>query len=311
MRPLALFPVMLLACCRSAPSVPEGMEWVTASAEPRQWSGAEVLRLVTPVRPPTSADRRAHILVALRLPTGATLPTMVDERGRASLVMPVGAIASRVEFAGSTDADDEPAADWRVLDVREFEWRGAGLSCVVLRPAAGALAGLRWPCGDDARAGQVLAEQVLTRRFDAPADPPQRAQAAEHLARINGCAACHARNKAEDRSSSALVQRGTDALGLFSFRSLFADDDPVERYRPVDANASDPHLTPVCPGSELDPEAARCRDGLRAKLRLDVARGRADWSRHVQRVCASRRALAERLDEAGRVAWADALAACD
>ncbi|MDP3498780.1 MAG: hypothetical protein Q8S33_00545 [Myxococcales bacterium] len=310
---LLLAVVFTLVGCRSAPPLPEDMEWVTASANPLQWSGPDVIRLVTPIRPPTSSDRTAHIVVALRLPAGALVTTTTDAAGEKSLAMPVGAIATRIEFSGPPDADAEPDSTWRVLDVRQFEWRGAGLDCVVLRPAMGSLAGVRWACGRDAdrAAGQVLAMLVREGRLDAPADDARREQAAEHLRQLNGCVACHVKGRAEERSVGTLVQRGTDAQGLFSLRSVFADQDPVERYRPVDPNAGDALMEPTCPGSELDLDAARCRDGRQARLRLDVRRGRLEKSRHVVQVCAARLAVAARLDDAGRAALAGAIAECE
>ncbi len=288
------------------------MEWVTSSADPLQWSGPDVIQLVTPIRPPTSVERTAHIVVALKLPGSATVTTAADAHGRRTLTMPIGTVATRIEFLGSTDADAEPAATWRVLDVRQFEWRAAGLDCVVLRPASGSLAGVRWRCGaeGDAAAGQVLAGQVRAGRLNGPVDDAAREQAAEHLRQLNGCSACHQKDRAEDRSPAALVQRGTDAQGLFSLRSLFEDEGAVERYRPVDPNAADALMEPRCPGSELDLIAARCADGRRAVLRLDVARGRREQSLHVERVCASRRAVAAHLDAAGRAALAESLEEC-
>jgi hypothetical protein len=302
-----------LGGCRNAPVLPEGMEWVTTSANPLQWSTPGVLQLVTPIRPPTSNDRTARIVVALKLPPTVVITTVSDASGQRTLVMPPGTVATRIEFAGSTDADAEPAADWRVLDVRQFEWGAAGLDCVVLRPSSGMLAGLRWRCGSDrdAAAGLGLAAQIRAGRVDGPSDETRREQAAEHLRGLNGCVACHVKGRKEDRSQGTLVQRATDAQGVFSLRSLFSDEDPVERYRPVDSNAGDPLMEPTCPDSELDFEAARCRDGRRARLKLDVRRGRLERSLHVQRLCASRRAVAARLDTAGRAALAETIAECE
>lgn len=298
--------------CRTAPTLPTGVEWVTSSADPLQWSGRDIIPLVTPIRPPTSVDRTARIVVALTLPGSATLTTATDVHGRDTMMMPLGTVATRIEFLGSTDPDAEPAANWRVLDVRQFEWRAAGLDCVVLRPASGALAGVRWRCGrdGDAAAGQVLATLMRDCRLDGPADDAGREQAGAHLRQLNGCSTCHEKDRAEERTPAALVQRATDAQGLFSLRSLFTDEGAVERYRPVDPNAADRLMEPRCPGSELDLVAARCADGRRAVLRLDVARGRRERSLHVERLCASRRAVASHLDAAGRAALAQPLEEC-
>lgn len=307
MRVALCFLVSLVGCKPTAPSLAPGLTWVSTSADPMQWSGPDWLQLVTPVRPPTSTDRSVHIVTALRLPPGAVLGT----------TMPPGARAIRVEFAGSTDADDAPATTWRVLDVRSFEWRAdsarPGLTCGVWRPSERGLSGLEWACGvvADQTAGQALAELVRGGWLRAPAERERREAAAVALARINECAVCHQAGREEDRTVSALVQRGTDGSGLFTLRSMFRDEDPVERYRPVDPNVGDPLLTPVCPGATIEHEAARCSDGLRPRVRLDVVRGLATEDRHVAQLCAARRRLASRLDERAREAVAPALAACD
>jgi hypothetical protein len=199
-----------------------------------------------------------------------------------------------------------------VLDVRTFEWKAAGLTCGVLRPSEGGLAGLEWRCGEaaDEAAGQALATLVRSGWLRAPGDRERREAAATALARLNGCVGCHRPGREEDRRVSALVQRGTDDDGLFSLRSVFRDEDPVERYRPVNPNESDALLTPMCPGATLDLDAARCADGLRPRVRLDVARGVATRDRHVAQLCAARQRLALHLDASAREAVSPTLAAC-
>jgi hypothetical protein len=109
---------------------------------------------------------------------------------------------------------------------------------------------------------------------------------------------------------TALVQRGTDMSGLFSLAAVFRDEDPVERYRIVDTNAGDPVMTPLCPGSEIDVAAARCVDGLRPRVRVDIARGLREGSRHVQELCATRARIVAMLDARSRSDLAGAIAAC-
>lgn len=282
----------LLTACASRPGLTE----VHASADPLQWQRSGFFELHTPIRPPTTKDGRAHISVLLKLPPDARASTLPDV-DTLDVAMPVGSIAVRVEFEGKVGRDLAIGEDWRVLDVRRFEWAPEGRLCSVLRPDGdGALRGLRWRCGEalDAKAGLELVS--LT--------------GSKHLAKINGCTTCHRPHRAEDRGVEALVQRGTDADGLFSIRSVLRDEDPVERYREVDANAGDPLMVPTCPGSELDLVNARCADAKRARLRFDVEAGLAMGDPHAENVCATRRALATLLDDAGRDWLAQHTSAC-
>ena len=85
----------------------------------------------------------AHIVVLLSVPPSARLATRPSADGVPDVVLPLGAIAVRVELEGSADRDAVVAADWRVLDVRQFEWAQEGRRCSVLRPASdGAMRGL-------------------------------------------------------------------------------------------------------------------------------------------------------------------------
>jgi hypothetical protein len=284
---------MALLSCRPRPLVlRDGLERVEASAAPLHWAEEGFVTLVSPIRPPTLVDGTSHIVVLLRVPEGATLAFRAG-----ALVMPRGAVAVRVEFKDAPEVTDALTARSKVLDARQFEWTAAGLECSVFRPVSGGatLAGVRWRCGPalDVIAGEALAELVRTQRLDGPAAPEARATAGERLAKLNGCMACHVANKKEDRSVRALVQRSTDAEGLFGLRSLFRDEDPVERYRPSNANDGDPLMEPTCPGSAIDVDA-----GLK------------EADAHVRALCDSRRAISAWLDDAGREAVAPALAAC-
>jgi hypothetical protein len=288
------------------------MAWVTAPSDPLQWRRAGFVELTTAVRPPTSEDGTEHIVVVIAPPTGAVMT--LRAAAPLSLAVPVGTRAARIEYAGPAHAPDDPVdASWRVLDVRAFEWTADGVDCTVLRPDDGdRLVGLRWRCGDadDRRAGAALATYTREGRFAGPRGGDGRDRAARRLELVNSCRGCHQLDRVEDRHPTALVQRGTDASGMFSLRSVFRDEDPVERYRPVDTNAGDPAMTPVCPGSDIDPAAARCRDGLRPHLRLDVRAARHRGDPHATAVCAARRSVAAHVDAAARAAVAAALAPC-
>lgn len=301
--------ILMLVACRHVPedppTLPSDMRWVTAGDDPLQWRAEGFIELTTPVRPPTTEDGTAHIVVVIKVPRGELVT---------AAQMPTGTIAARVEYAGPAHAPDA-AIDrtWRVLDVRQFEWTAAGVDCSVLRPDGdGRLVGLRWTCGEqaDARAGELLARFMREDRFKGPRGDGARERSAHRIQLVNDCRTCHRFERAEDRSAAALVQRGTDASGLFSLRSVFRDEDPVERYRPVDTNAGDPTMTPVCPDSEIDVAAARCRDLRRPRLRLDLPAGLRAGAPHVAQLCATRRAVARWLAPPMRATIEPALAVC-
>ncbi len=305
---LAIAAATALAC-RNTPStppiLPDDMHWISAPNDPLQWRDQGFIELTTAVRPPTNADTTAHIVIVMKVPDGSTLGLRsADDATPPSLQLPVGAQLARIEYAGTAHAPDaQPDASWRVLDVRQFDWRSDGMDCTVLRPDGdGQLAGLRWPCSiaNDARAGALLATFIREQRFAAPRSSAGRDRAAQHLAQINGCIACHQPNRPEDRRASALVQRATDAAGLFSLRSVFRYEDPSERYRPVDTNRDDPWMTSICPESEFDSATTMCRDSLRPRLRLDVAKGRQSNAPHVVALCTTRQRLAALLPTADR-----------
>jgi len=299
----------------SIPTLPAGLRFVQSSADPLQWPRSGFVELVTPVRPPTSVDRTSRIAVFMHLPEGQLLSAVEDAEGTRSLAMPNGATAVRVEYAAPSGDIDAPVNEnWRVLDVRQFDWGQSGRQCVVLRPQSGTgLAGVGWRCGttEDARAGEALAGLIRKGHLRGPDGAEQRAAAGARLARLNDCTSCHSPNKAEDRRPGVLVQRGTDPEGLFSVLSIFSDESPVERYRPVDPNREDPFLQPVCPGSDFEPDTARCKDGKHARLRLDVRRGASAGDSHVLQVCAARLRLAARVDEEGRKALRPLLTECE
>ncbi len=308
-RVAVLVAVLTVVACRHPPDepplVPSDMRWVTTDDDPLQWRRDGFVELTTPVRPPTTEDGTAHIVVVLKVPRG--------ERITAAR-MPVGAIAARVEYAGTAHApDDAVDRTWRVLDVRQFEWTSGGVACTVLRPdGEGRLVGLSWTCGEqaDLRAGELLASYMRQDRFQGPRGDSARERSAHRIQLVNHCRGCHRSERPEDRTVGAVVQRGTDASGLFSLGSVFRDEDPVERYRPVDTNAGDPRMAPLCPDSEIDVPAARCRDGRRPRLRVDIPRGLRDGTPHVAQLCATRRALAGWLAPEMRATILPALTAC-
>jgi len=297
----------LVACQeKKRPELPPGISWLETSDNPLQWSGPEFIQVVTPIRPPTSKDGTVHIAVFLKIPKGTKFS--LD-----SVKLPAGSMVFRIEYAGTPLKDAVLSKDFRVLDVRQFEWTDAGIFHSVLRPAGNQkLVGLRWKRGEisDAMAGQALADLLRNRWILASDESTEREKQAQHLHRINGCESCHQSRRSEDRRPGTVVQRGTDALGLFSVRSLFVDEDSVERYRPVDSNQGDPLMNPVCPEAEINFETQKCADGLNAKLHLNILRGMTEKSEHVLSVCQSREQMWKLFDENSKQVLAAAISEC-
>jgi hypothetical protein len=300
--------------CRQRPSeppaLPPDMDWVTSTSDPLQWINSGFIELTTPVRPPTSADGSARIVVVMKFPTGQLLSS--NNGTPPSLSIPVGTEAARVEYAANGTTSELSAA-WRVLDVRQFSWRSTSMLCTVLRPDGdGKLVGLRWPCSaaNDEQAGTLLSQFVRDNRFEAPRSDAGRERAASHIAQINGCVRCHQANRREDRSATAVVQRSTDSNGLFSIRSLMTDQDPIERYRPIDRNLGDPFMHSVCPQSDVSATTGECTDGMRRQLRYDIAPALAAQDSHAVAVCASRLSIAAVMTSGARATFASALHPC-
>ena len=83
------------------------------------WEREGFTEMTAPVRPPTTLDGEAHIVVYLRLPKGATIETRaVDGEARDTLAYPPGTVADRVEYFARAGVDEPPHRSWRAADVR-------------------------------------------------------------------------------------------------------------------------------------------------------------------------------------------------
>ena len=294
------------------PALPEDVSYVRERRTPDSYTKEGYVELVGPARPPTSPDHSVRINVFLKLPEGARI--RVAEIGSAdfTLTMPTGAVAVRVESAGTGDIDAPPSSSWRILDVRGTTFGDRGEQFVVLRPAAkvyGELLGVTWPRGAE-QAGPTRALGALVRLGFIGNETGDRAAAAAHLESLNGCASCHAPLRAPRTrmTEAGVVNRGTDSSGLFQVKSVLQDEQPLETYRPTDANVGRPFTTRRCGGNAT--AAVRCDDGSIMTARLDVRAGVRAHDPHTLRVCASRIRLVERLERPLPAAVSDALTEC-
>jgi hypothetical protein len=117
--------------------------------------------------------------------------------------------------------------------------------------------------------------------------------------------------------SPGIVNRGSDDSGFFQVATVLADRVPIEIHRVFNPNADDPFIRFVC--GEGDAPAVvdrgklgsvKCPGGEVPEGVLDLPAALRAGDAHARRVCLSRRYLYDRLDEAGRDAWRDAMAEC-
>jgi hypothetical protein len=247
------------------------------------WRAGGFVEMTGPVRPPTTADGDAHVVVYVRLPDGATAhlqpsPSSPLEAGAQDdrppdLDYPPETMADRVEYYAPAAADEVPAASWLAADVRGTRLvAGHPQVFHVLRPrtsrGGGPLIGLEWPDKDDAAArsatdalGRLMEEGVAL----GPSGRDARNEAALHLQGLNACASCHVPDRPPRRrmDEHGIVNRGADASGFFQISTVLADRAPLETYRPVNSNLADPYLHFVCGPDEtparLDRAARRRR----------------------------------------------------
>jgi hypothetical protein len=259
------------------------------------WETAGFTELVTPLRPPTTEDGTDRVTVWLRLPSGGQIRTVQSPSGP-RLQMPVGAIAERIELTNDGNAS-------RIEDVRGTEFLAAGEEFHVL-----VRNGFAWERDDEAT------QRAVDRELAALVGPSR----ARRLVAFNRCAACHV----AAREAQVLVGEGphrpTDASGLYHVQAVLADELPLERNRPVDANVGDPHFRARCPAG-ADPELRAAANGGR---HLECPGGQVVWGRyaladalaagapHAAAVCASRRFLFDHMDDEGRQAFSSAFAVC-
>jgi hypothetical protein len=297
------------------PALPKGARYLSHTRGADSWLREGYVEMVNPIRPPSSEDGRTRISVYVRIPGEARI-RVVKQGETGSLALPEGARAERVEFYGDGDRDAAPSASWRVLDVRGISFERQGQRLRVLRPTASggnALLGIEWNRGEQHDAATTaLGDLVLRGLVAAPALPAQRKRAAAHLRGLNGCPTCHVPQQPGRRSQRdpGIVNRGTDASGLFQVTSIMHDRLPFETYRPRDTNVGDPLITRFCGEARVDAATTRCPDGSILEGELNVRDGMQRGDLHTRRVCESRRALAQHLDVDARAGFHDSLAEC-
>lgn len=279
------------------------------------------VQLVPPVHLPSSSPDRDQVEIWVKLPEGASIALSLDEAGRPSLEFPPGTLADRVEWFGTGD-------ERRIVDIRGTRLRDDGSQAFyVYRPTAPSprapLFGLEW-ARDDPRAQHAATEHLAATVGELPpvADmPAARREAVLDGVRVrNACAGCHGLSRRENQRprEHGLVDRGTDASGFFTPRTVLWDEVPLEAYGAHDRSWNDPAIAVRCPEPAAEPAASpdgtpprRCPDG-------SIARGRLRWDAvepaakaHRAAVCEGRAWLAAHMTQSDRAKLTSALQPCE
>ncbi|MCK6454409.1 MAG: hypothetical protein L6R19_26700 [Alphaproteobacteria bacterium] len=319
---------LLLTLCLIAWSVLSPPAQAAPASEPRRveiadpsryWRDNGFVELTPAIR--VSVPLGARTLVYLKIPEGGLLTTrQVARQQRPTIRLPPGSAAARV----SLTADE--AGTWTVEDVRGTRWDAQGREYFhVYRPrgaeAGAPLVGYEWPRGDDAlqdRATALLTDLVRDLPLPFRGSAPAPREVARFRA-LNDCGSCHQPDKGQASSPfERLPPWLTDASGIYVPLAVLSDRAVLSTTPAFhDPNAEDPFVAARCadgaPASEYvrwGRHFFRCGDGGMPVGIHDMQAARAAGDAHAGRVCASRRHLFERMDEAGRRAFAAAFRAC-
>ena len=272
-----------------------------------EWESDGFFELVPAIRPPTRTAGPDGVRVWMRLPDGVRFTTQwLRDQARYTVASPAQTVAVRLE-----------SIDGVLADVRGTRFEPGGIErFFVLRPGDGGLVGVEWRRGDSAEQRDATSALVALVRRDARG--PAGDRAAARIASQNDCANCHAHARPANNIGGeyGLVNGQTDASGLFQIERVLEDHAPLESYGAHDPNVGDPHVVVTCGDApalvdgEAGAERARCAAGRVPIAHLDIARAIAAGDPHAHRVCDSRRAIFDRLDDEGRKAFAAAFAAC-
>ena len=304
----------------AAPAPPLANVKPVEIADPEHyWQAGGYIKLETPVR--ISVARGTGTLVYLRLPPTGTIATryLADQK-RTTFALPAGTALDRVTVAQGGDGKIF------ISDVRGTRWGGDGTEYFhVYRPtslAANApLTGFEWPRKDAKAQAGATAELIRMMRAisgkvtELVASSPDL----ERFASLNECQGCHVANKAIGKNpDDPLPPWPTDGSGLYVPLAVLDDvaalstadffDDP---------NVEDKFVAAKCASGKdanvLHEDGAGfygCADASMPMGRYDFTAAMRAGEAHAKEVCTSRKYLYERMDEAGRKAFAPAMAVC-
>jgi len=282
----------------------------------RHWDERGFFPLEPPIRLPVDAERRFETRVYLYLPPSARIGWQSDAAG-GRIVFPPGTIADRVDWWSGL-----------VADVRgtEIADRGGERFRVYrpMRPGSHELFGYRFARGD---VGGLMAVRqgfsdamVRGMGFLNHTSGPISARRKKAIARFSrqlDCVSCHAhdRQALAPTDTRDLPRRGTDGSGFYVPESVFFNRAPLETYRSIDPNGSDPFVRYECGDGRAvrgarGTTAVRCADGSIPDLAFDLTAALAAGDPRARRVCESRKFLASRFAPEARTHFHGAIAEC-
>lgn len=308
-----------------SPAPPEGATII--SGQQTWWADQGFVSLTPPVHLPGGTGGRSTTRIWLKIPKDGVIKTVEGPHGQLTLDYPKGTISDRVEYWRP-----KAQAPYRVADVRGTEIGADGAQTFrVFRPvgpgAEADLFGYTWLRGDQAVKGQVHEAIYGAMRqgvgFPWKTRPKRRKKAIKVYRARSDCAGCHTSHRPEITTgpSPINVNRGTDAVGFFTPKTLLVDHAPLEGYRPDDPNAADPCVSVTCPSGA---EVQRITTDKGTKFQCperEVPLGRFDLQcaltsddkgvrQHADAMCDGRAFLYNHLDARGRQAFAKAFTAC-
>jgi len=326
--------VLALACAPAAATAanpPKAAETATPAPPPADvkpveiadpehyWQAGGFIKLTTPVR--ISVARGTDTLVYLKLPPTGTITThyLADQK-RMTFVFPAGTASDRVTIAQGGDGKGF------VSDVRGTRWGDDGTEYFrVLRPtslAANApLTGFEWPRKDAKAQAGATAELIKMMRAIGGKVKELAASGRdlERFASLNECQSCHVANKPAGKNpDDPLPPWPTDGSGLYVPPAVLDDAAALSTADYFDdPNVGDKFVVAKCNSGKganvLHEDGAGfygCADQSMPVGHYDFTGAMKANEAHARDVCASRKYLFDRMDEAGRKAFAPAIAVC-
>ncbi len=279
------------------------------------WSRAGYVRMVPPVRLPSGSPTIDQIEVWLKLPAEGEID-IVDTPNGPRFLFPPGTVSDRVEYVGEGDKRF-------VGDVRGTRFGADGHQRFRVlrpeRPAPGArLWGFEWVRDNPEHKTRVDTQMIAFLGDTAPGksmSPEARSKYFKWFRSISDCAGCHPANKPTNALARArgMPNRATDANGMYTPATVFANETALEAYRPHDRNRDDPFVRYDCPEGEPTVRSGKhvtCPEQRVPTASFDMAAALAGGSPHAQAVCRARNYLYKHLSQQGRRLVAQAMDEC-
>jgi hypothetical protein len=225
-------------------------------------------------------------------------------------VYPKGTIVDRLEMPDGT----------HIADVRGTELSPDGEYFHVYRRHRNILRGYIWKRDDPVQ--QDEATRVLLAHGVDFENAPQREL--DGIKNNNACGPCHVHEREQDiKAIHNRPNRGTDSAGFFMPDTTLRDRAPLEMHRPREMNVDDENIKFHCfddagqdtevvwvarPDKSMWPKCANETVPIGV---VDIPAGLKAKEIHVTRLCASRKALYERMDDVAKKAFADAFKVCN